>query len=468
VSELVPKDHDSIRLSKNGHDVYRPAETRYTTPRLPRTWTRKSLFSQVPSSESVDLQEPGPFKINIEQAKKVVAHLQTQAVAPFSKSTTSGSSSSPSITGSLLANLLIVATVGVAVCLDLANIAAGSAAGFVVVRALLGSMLLAGAAGYVSVGLLRKLKASQYIRDDGPQSHLNKSGTPTMGGVFFIPVAALVALVATGFDPAVAAVVFVMLANGAVGFADDYLILKNKANTGISPSLKLAGQIASAVFFCAWLVMQVGWMAPQTTLLLPLGLAIPLGALFWPFAVFTITAMSNAVNLTDGLDGLAPGTVAVAAMGLAALLLYSAPALATAAAAVAGASLGFLHHNRHPSKVFMGDTGSLALGSVLAALALAAPAQSAVWALFVVSGVFFAETVSVIAQVLYFKYTKRRYGEGRRLLKMAPLHHHLELSGWKETSVVAALYAAAILFSLLAVLTTPPLVLDVVVFPVVP
>jgi phospho-N-acetylmuramoyl-pentapeptide-transferase len=168
-----------------------------------------------------------------------------------------------------------------------------------------------------------------------------------------------------------------------------------------------------------------------------LGLSLPLGLFFWPLAGFVLVAESNATNLTDGIDGLAGGTVAIALLSLGALVGPTSPELMVFCAAVSGSCLGFLVHNRYPARVFMGDTGSLALGGALAAVGLL---TNTLVALFIISGIFFVEAVSVMAQVSYYKATKGPDGKGKRLFKMAPLHHHLELSGWTELQVVAAFY----------------------------
>ncbi|MCY7277003.1 MAG: phospho-N-acetylmuramoyl-pentapeptide-transferase, partial [Phormidesmis sp. CAN_BIN44] len=177
-----------------------------------------------------------------------------------------------------------------------------------------------------------------------------------------------------------------------------------------------------------------------TTLALPLGLTLPLGVLFWVLAAFTLVAESNATNLTDGMDGLAGGTVAIAFLGLGALIGTSSPDLMIFCASMSGGCLGFLVHNRNPARVFMGDTGSLALGGGLAAVALI---TNSLFALLILSGLFFLETLSVIAQVGYYKATKDSNGIGKRLFKMSPFHNHLELTGWTETQVVGWFYAIA-------------------------
>jgi phospho-N-acetylmuramoyl-pentapeptide-transferase len=297
------------------------------------------------------------------------------------------------------------------------------------------SAALAGAVGYGVVPLLRALKAGQFIREDGPQAHLQKAGTPTMGGIFFIPVGAVVAVIWAGFTLGAIAVAALTLAYGFIGWLDDWQVLRRKSNKGISPRTKLALQIGFGVLFCLWLL----WSQPSsiTTVALPFNWTLPLGLLFWPLAGFVLVAESNATNLTDGVDGLAGGTVAIALLGLAALTVSTHPDLAIFCAALSGACLGFLVHNRNPAQVFMGDTGSLALGGALAAVALL---SNTLFGLLILGGVFLIETLSVITQVLYYKATKGPDGVGKRLFKMAPFHHHLELSGWTETQVVGMFY----------------------------
>ncbi len=303
---------------------------------------------------------------------------------------------------------------------------------------LVASALVAGGLGYWAVPLLRNLKAGQVIRQDGPQAHLKKAGTPTMGGIFFVPAAVIVALLWTSFAPNVVAVSALTLAYAGIGWLDDWQILRRKSNKGISPKLKLALQVLFGGLFCAWLL----WSQPAdiTTLVFPFGISLSLGLLFLPLAWFVLVAESNATNLTDGLDGLAGGTVAIALLGLGALVGGSNPELMVFCACMSGGCLGFLAHNHNPARVFMGDTGSLALGGALAAVALL---THSLFALLLLSGLFLAETLSVIAQVGYYKATKDENGIGKRLLKMAPLHHHLELTGWTETHVVSRFYLIA-------------------------
>ncbi|NEP80643.1 MAG: phospho-N-acetylmuramoyl-pentapeptide-transferase [Okeania sp. SIO3B3] len=298
--------------------------------------------------------------------------------------------------------------------------------------------------GYWVIPMLRRLKAGQIIREDGPQAHLQKAGTPTMGGIFFVPVGVAIALLLSKFHPDVMAVSAMTLAYGFIGLLDDWKILQRKSNKGISPKMKLVLQIGFAMLFCGWLA----WSEPSTVtnIALPFGLQLSLGLLFWPLAGFVLVAESNATNLTDGVDGLMGGLGAIAFLGLAAYLAPTAPELMIFCACMSGSCLGFVAHNRNPAKVFMGDTGSLALGGSLAAVALL---TNTLWILLILSVVFLIETLSVIAQVSYYKATKGPDGVGKRLFKMAPFHHHLELSGWSETQVVGCFYlVSAILASL--------------------
>jgi phospho-N-acetylmuramoyl-pentapeptide-transferase len=295
--------------------------------------------------------------------------------------------------------------------------------------------LLTSALGYWVIPVLTRIKAGQFIREDGPQAHLKKAGTPTMGGIFFVPVGVAMALIWSNFTPAVVAVALLTLAYGFIGWLDDWQILRRKSNKGISPKLKLALQVGFAVVLCGWLA----WSQPTTitTVALPLGIALPLGLLFWPLAAFVLVAESNATNLTDGVDGLMGGLGAIAFLGLGASLISTSAGLMIFCACMSGCCLGFVSHNRNPAKVFMGDTGALALGGGLAATALL---SNHLWILLLISGIFLIETLSVIAQVSYYKATKSPDGVGKRLLKMAPLHHHLELCGWSETQVVGLFY----------------------------
>lgn len=300
--------------------------------------------------------------------------------------------------------------------------------------------------GYWAVPLLQALKTGQFIREDGPQAHLSKAGTPTMGGLFFVPVAVAVALIGSGFSARVVAASLLTLAYALIGWLDDWQVIRQRSNKGIPPRIKLMLQIGFAGLF----VLGLAFLAPNqvTTLQFPWGWSLPLGLLFWPLAWFVPVAQSNATNLTDGVDGLAAGTGAIAFLGLAALALPTDPDLTIFSVCMCGGCLGFLYHNCNPARVFMGDTGSLAIGGAMAAIALLG---QSLFGLFVIGGVFLIETLSVMAQVSYYKATKDEQGIGKRLFKMAPFHHHLELSGWSETQVVALLYGLGAALSVLAV-----------------
>lgn len=301
--------------------------------------------------------------------------------------------------------------------------------------------------GGIVVPMLRRLKTGQIIREDGPQSHLQKSGTPTMGGIFFVPTGLGLALLWIGWaqgklSVTVAAIALLVLWYAAIGWWDDWQVLRRKSNQGLSARLRLLLEGIGAALFCAWLV---GTDPTATIVTAPWGWVWPLGLGFIPLAIFVPMAEGNALNLTDGLDGLAGGTAAIALLALA-MILAPHPDLQILAAMMSGACLGFLWHNHHPARVFMGDTGSLALGALLAAIGLA---SHQLWELFIVSGLFFVESLSVIAQVLYYKATKGADGVGKRLLRMAPLHHHFELGGWSELRVVSTFYGVVALLGLL-------------------
>jgi phospho-N-acetylmuramoyl-pentapeptide-transferase len=303
------------------------------------------------------------------------------------------------------------------------------------------------ALGYWAVPLLRRLKAGQIIREDGPQSHLKKAGTPTMGGIFFVPVALLLSAGwawRTGVQAQeVSAAVLLTLALGFLGWLDDWQVLRKQSNKGLSARLRLVIEMISGAVFAIWVLLTHDTVS---TLLLPFSIAVPIGFLFIFLAIFVVAAESNAVNLTDGMDGLAAGTTAIAFLGLAQVIAPDWPGLMMFCACMSGSCVGFLTHNRNPAKVFMGDTGSLALGGALAAVGLI---TNSLWALLIVSGLFLVESLSVIAQVAYFKATKGPDGIGKRLFKMSPIHNHFELSGWSESRVVGTFYAIAAILALL-------------------
>jgi len=304
---------------------------------------------------------------------------------------------------------------------------------------------------------LRRLKIGQVIRQEGPQAHLSKAGTPTMGGLLVVPVGVLVGGLTSPEDPRLLAVGALSLVFMAIGATDDWRSLTKRRNTGLGPRAKLLLQALASLAFLYW-AWQGQWLGMEEAgnISLPLGWVLPLGLLIWPLGLFVVLAESNATNLTDGLDGLAAGCGAIVSTGLGLQLMLRGqegdPSLAAFCVAMAGCWLGFLAHNRHPARLFMGDTGSLAMGAGLAAVALL---SNSLWPLLVMGGVFVAESLSVILQVGVFKATKGPDGQGRRLFRMAPLHHHYELGGLKEQQVVLRFWAASLALVILGLILLP-------------
>jgi len=304
---------------------------------------------------------------------------------------------------------------------------------------------------------LRALKLGQVIREEGPKAHQSKAGTPTMGGLLVVPVGVLIGGLITPSDPRLLAVAAITLAYMAIGAVDDWRSLTKQTNTGLTPKGKLALQAGAALLFLIW-ASNGGWMgaAEAGDVALALGWVLPLGLLIWPLGLFVFLAESNATNLTDGLDGLAAGCGSVVFTGLGLQLMLRGnqgdPALAAFCLAMAGCWLGFLAHNRNPARLFMGDTGSLAMGAALSAVALL---SNSLWPLLVMGGVFLAESLSVIVQVWVFKATKGPDGVGKRVFRMAPLHHHFELGGMAEQQVVINFWTASLILVGVGLLLLP-------------
>ena len=326
------------------------------------------------------------------------------------------------------------------------------------------ALLLCFILGPPMIEWLQRVRLGQKVRAEGPQSHLSKAGTPTMGGLLIVTAIIVPTLLWGNLHSRplwLAMIATVWL--GAIGFLDDYLRVVKGAPKGLLGRYKLAGQVALGLGVGLALVL---W--PEPGGLPPTATQVPFfkfhvldfGWLFVPFVVLVITASSNAVNLTDGLDGLASGLVAIAALTFAGMcylsghlkfsqylnithLVYGGE-LTVFCSAVLGAALGFLWYNCHPANVFMGDTGSLALGGALGVVAVLIKREF--W-LVLVGGVFVAETLSVMIQVASFKLW------GRRVFRMSPLHHHFELSGWAESRVVLRFYIAGALLALLSLST---------------
>lgn len=284
--------------------------------------------------------------------------------------------------------------------------------------------------GFFAIPLLKKLKARQSIREEGPKSHRIKSGTPTMGGLFMLLSAVLVVIFNKMIDPSVLWLLFLTLGHGLLGFLDDFIKAEKKRNLGLTAKQKMLGQIILAVLFC-WGVVD--------TLHLPYSIAIPfthtdisIGLLYYPFVVLVIVGASNAVNLTDGLDGLASGCCVIAFSAYAMFCYMTGfNDLGYFIIILAGSCIGFLLFNYHPAKIFMGDTGSLALGGAIAGISVMTRTELL---LIFLGLIFVLEALSVIIQVASFQLT------GKRVFKMSPLHHHFELSGWSEVHVVWAFW----------------------------
>lgn len=369
-----------------------------------------------------------------------------------------------------------------------------SAFTYITLRAVMASLTALGIGLVLGPWVIRRLtalKIGQAVRDDGPQTHLIKAGTPTMGGALILLSVGFATLFWSDLSNRfVWVVLLVTLGLGAVGWVDDYRKVVYQDPKGLPARWKYFWQSLIGLFAAfvlafsvstpnneqAWLLFKY-WLnngffmelPNQADLIVPFfkSVAYPLG--IWGFVIlsyFVIVGSSNAVNLTDGLDGLAimPTVLIAGALGVFAyvagnavfskyLLLPYVPGageLTIFCAAMVGAGLAFLWFNAYPATVFMGDVGALALGGALGAVAIVVRQEIV---LFIMGGVFVAETLSVMLQVAYFKYTKRRYGEGRRILRMAPLHHHFEESGWKETQVVVRFWIITMMLVLAGLAT---------------
>lgn len=287
------------------------------------------------------------------------------------------------------------------------------------------------------IPMLRRLKIGQSIREIGPNWHSKKSGTPTMGGIIFILGAAIATFILAR-DQKVMILLLSSIAFGIIGFIDDFIKVVMKRNLGLTASQKFTAQLIVSVVFVAALYY-LGYV--DTKIYIPfVPYKIDLSWIYMFFTVFVVMGTVNSVNLTDGLDGLASSiTVVVSIFFTAAAFLLKETNAAIFSASITGGCLGFLIFNRYPAKVFMGDTGSLFLGGAIAGLAVLLKLPLA---LVIVGGVYLAETLSVILQVISFKTT------GKRIFKMSPLHHHFEMLGWKETKVVAVFTAVTILLSI--------------------
>ena len=298
------------------------------------------------------------------------------------------------------------------------------------------------------IKLMRKDGIGQQVRADGPQTHLVKQGTPTMGGVIMLAGALVTCALFARWTPDLILCVAATIATGMLGLLDDIESVSHGRSLGLTPSQKMTGLIVISVAFC---LLAVNWVGVPPTLAFPGDFTIDLGVLsttiggvqvpwlYLAFVFLLLAGLSNAVNLTDGLDGLSSGTVMVVMLAMAMVAYsYDEINLSVFAGACAGACVGFLWHNCYPASIFMGDTGSLALGAGFAALAVLTKTE--VTSL-VMGGLFIVEAVSVIMQVVSFKTTDKR------IFLMAPLHHHFEKKGWSETKVVIRFWIVSAMFA---------------------
>lgn len=299
----------------------------------------------------------------------------------------------------------------------------------------------------IVIPFLHKLKFGQQVREDGTQAHLKKQGTPTMGGLVFLTAVVITSLLYIRDYPRIIPVLFMTVGFGVIGFLDDYIKIVMKRSEGLNPVQKLIGQFIITGIFVYYLVCsgEVG-----TSMLVPFtggfehGIYLDLGFLFIPFVFFVVLGTDNGVNFTDGLDGLCTSVTILVATFLTIISIGENSGISPITGAVVGSLLGFLLFNVYPAKVFMGDTGSLALGGFVASSAFMMQIP-----LFIpiIGLIYLVEVLSVIMQVSYFKAT-----HGKRIFRMAPIHHHFELGGWSETRVVAVFSIVTALLCLVAYL----------------
>jgi len=297
--------------------------------------------------------------------------------------------------------------------------------------------LLAAIAGALALPALARLQFRQHAYEDAPQTHQKKTGTPTMGGLVFV--VALLPMLVYLRDPVMVATLLLVAVCGLIGFVDDYTAIKRGKNAGLRARTKYLLTALAAVVYLWWI--SSSGTVPVDVIFHMRGYVLAVPHWLWlPLGILAVTGTIHAVNLTDGLDGLVSGTIVPPLVVLAALAWRDGSAAPNVAALLGvGACFGFLVYNRHPAKMFMGDTGSLALGALLSGVAIL---TGEMLLLVLIGGVFVAEALSVIVQVTYFKRTG-----GKRIFRMLPLHHHFELVGWPETTVTARFWLASVLLS---------------------
>lgn len=287
----------------------------------------------------------------------------------------------------------------------------------------------------IVIPMLKKLKFGQYIREEGPQSHQSKAGTPTMGGMIILASIIVTSLIFMFVckNTKIIPVLFMIVGFGIIGFADDYIKVVKKRNLGLTEIQKIVAQFIVTGIFCFYLLKYSGL---GTTTIIPFtgGMEVEMPVwLFIPFLFLVVIGTVNGANLTDGLDGLATSVTIIISVFFTTVSIGTG--LEPISAALVGALMGFFLYNVYPARVFMGDTGSLALGGFVAGMAFMLKIPIFI---VIIAFIYLVEALSDIIQVAWFKYTKKKYGEGRRVFKMAPLHHHFQESGYAETQVVAA------------------------------
>ena len=319
------------------------------------------------------------------------------------------------------------------------------------------------------IHILHKNQIGEEIRSTGPKSHMKKEGTPTMGGVIILMAVLLPTLLFSKINSVlVQIIIFATIWMGVIGFLDDYLKVIKKMKRGLIARYKLAGQISLGCIVSFWILTTPEFIDFNTKTTMPFfkNVEIDLGMLYPLMIILVITGTSNAVNLTDGLDGLLAGLLAICFTAFSAIayitgridfsdylnILYipGAGELTIFTSAMAGACIGYLWFNSHPAEIFMGDTGSLSTGAALGTLAILLKKELL---LLIIGGVFVFEALSVIIQVSYFRYTKIFKGQGKKVFKMAPIHHHFELQGWPESKVVIRFWIIGLLLALFSLTT---------------
>ena len=313
----------------------------------------------------------------------------------------------------------------------------------VVITAVLISFGISAVACPVLIPFLKKIKFGQQVREDGPQAHLKKQGTPTMGGIAFLFSVMLTSLFFMKSYPQIIPILFMTVGFGFVGFLDDYIKVVRKHSEGLNPKQKMAAQFVITAIFCFYLMKYSGG---GTVIHIPfLHTDWDMGWLYIPMVFLVVLGTDNGVNFTDGLDGLCTSVTIIVATFFTVVAMTTVSGIVPITGAVVGALLGFLLFNVYPAQVFMGDTGSLALGGFVASTALVLQNPLII---LLVGFIYLIEVISVMIQVVYFKKT-----HGKRFFRMAPIHHHFELGGWSETRVVAVFTTVTALLCLIALLS---------------